>query len=241
MRQTLSSETMDPLGTLIPWIAATGILGLLGVTLLERLVPILPSTALLVALGIAVAEGHWSLHMALWSSTAGSVLGSLSLYGLGLALGEVRSFALLKGTARLLGVSEAQLGRLIVSFRRHEKALAFTSQLIPSLRLIAPAIAGLLRAQPRHFLVATIFGVALWNSLLIGVGYAGALIDDSTNASAVAVKVVFILLVGEGVAAAAWRGIVVRRGNHDGRSSKRKIEAQAKAARVTERCSSHVL
>ena len=112
---------MDPLGTMIPWIAATGILGLLGVTLLERLVPILPSTALLVALGIAVAEGHWSLHMALWSSTAGSVLGSLSLYGLGLALGEVRSFALLKGTARLLGVSKAQLGRLIVSFRRHER------------------------------------------------------------------------------------------------------------------------
>ncbi|MGA9297998.1 MAG: VTT domain-containing protein [Nitrososphaeraceae archaeon] len=232
---------MDPLGTLIPWIAATGILGLLGVTLLERLVPILPSTALLVALGIAVAEGHWSLHMALWSSTAGSVLGSLSFYGLGLALGEVRSFALLKGTARLLGVSQAQLGRLIVSFRRHQKALAFASQLIPSVRLFAPTIAGLLRAQPRNFLVATIFGVALWNSLLIGVGYAGALIDDSTNASAVAVKVVFILLVGEGVAAAAWRGIVIRRRNHDGSSSKRKTEVQAKAVRITERCSSHVL
>jgi membrane protein DedA with SNARE-associated domain len=74
--------------------------------------------------------------------------------------------------------------------------------------LIAPAIAGLLRAQPRNFLVATIFGVALWNSLLIGVGYAGALIDDSANASAVAVKVVCVFLVGEGVAAAAWRGIV---------------------------------
>jgi membrane protein DedA with SNARE-associated domain len=75
----------------------------------------------LVALGIAVAEGHWSLPMALWSSTAGSVLGCLSLYGLGLALGEVRSFALLKGTARLLGVSQAQLGRLILFgvTRRH--------------------------------------------------------------------------------------------------------------------------
>lgn len=63
------------------------------------------------------------------------MLGSLSFYGLGLALGEVRSFALLKRTARLLGVSQAQLGRLIVSFRRHQKALAFASQLIPSVRL----------------------------------------------------------------------------------------------------------
>ena len=72
---------MDPLGPLLPWIAAGGILGLLGVTLLERLVPILPSTALLVAMGVAVAEGHWSLPMAFWSSTAGSLLGSLSFYG----------------------------------------------------------------------------------------------------------------------------------------------------------------
>ena len=220
---------MDPLGALIPWIAATGILGLLGVTLLERLVPILPSTALLVGLGVAVAEGHWSLHMALWSSTAGSLLGCLSFYGVGLALGEARSLAVLKRTARFLGVSQAQLGRLIVSFRRHEKALAFGSQLIPSVRLIAPGIAGLLRAQPRDFLVATIFGVTLWNSLLIGVGYAAALMDESANPSAIAVKVVFVLLVAEGVAAAAWRGIVIWRGR-DRYSSKRKTEVQAEAA-----------
>jgi len=212
---------MDPLGTLIPWIAATGILGLLGVALLERLVPILPSTALLVGLGVAVAEGHWPLHMALWSSTAGSLLGCLALYGLGLAL---------KRTARFLGVSQAQLGRLIVSFRRHERALAFGSQLIPSVRLIAPVIAGLLRSQPRNFLVATIFGVTLWNSLLIGVGYAGALMDESANPSAVAVKVVFVLLVAEGVAAAAWRGIVIWRGDRDRYRSKRKTEVQAEAA-----------
>jgi len=221
---------MDPLGTLIPWIAATGILGLLGVALLERLVPILPSTALLVGLGVAVAEGHWPLHMALWSSTAGSLLGCLALYGLGLALGEACSLAVLKRTARFLGVSQAQLGRLIVSFRRHERALAFGSQLIPSVRLIAPVIAGLLRAQPRNFLVATIFGVTLWNSLLIGVGYAGALMDESANPSAVAVKVVFVLLVAEGVAAAAWRGIVIWRGDRDRYRSKRKTEVQAEAA-----------
>jgi membrane protein DedA with SNARE-associated domain len=206
---------MDPLGTLIPWIAATGILGLLGVTLLERLVPILPSTALLVGLGIAAAEGHWSLHIALWSSTAGSLLGCLSFYGLGLALGEARSLVVLKRIARFLGVSQTQLGRLMVSFRRHEKALAFGSQLIPSVRLIAPGIAGLLRAQPRNFFVATIFGVMLWNSLLIGVGYVAALIDDSANPTGVAVKVVVGLLIGEGVAAAAWRGIVIWRRNHD--------------------------
>jgi membrane protein DedA with SNARE-associated domain len=178
-------------------------------------------------MGVAVAEGHWSLPVAFWSSTAGSLLGCLSFYGLGLAHGETCSIAILKRSAWFLGVSQAQLGRSIIFFRRHERTLVFGSQLIPSVRLIAPGIAGLLRAQPRNFLVATIFGVALWNSLLLGVGYTGALIDDSTNPSAVAVKVVFVLLVGEGVAAAAWRGILIRRGNRDRHSSKRKIKVQA--------------
>jgi membrane protein DedA with SNARE-associated domain len=118
----------------------------------------------------------------------------------------------------------------LFSFYRHERALAFGSQLIPSVRLIAPVIAGLLRAQPRNFLVATIFGVTVWNSLLIGVGYAGALMDESANPSAVAVKVVVVLLVAEGVAAAAWRGIVIWRGDRDVHSSKRKTEVQAEAA-----------
>jgi membrane protein DedA with SNARE-associated domain len=223
---------MDPLGTLIPWIAAIGILGLVGVTFLERLVPILPSTALLVALGVAVAEGHWSLHLALWSSTAGSLLGCLSFYGVGLALGETRSLAVLERTARFLGVSQSQLGRLIISFRRHEKALAFGSQLIPSVRLIAPGIAGLLRAQPRNFFVATIFGVTLWNSLLIGVGYAGALMDNSANPSAVAAKVVLVFLVAEGIAAAAWRGIVIQRDYRNRYSSKRKTEVQTERGTI---------
>ena len=220
---------MDPLGSLIPWIAAAGILGLLGVALLERLVPILPSTALLIRLGIAVAEGHWSLHIALWSSTAGSLLGCISFYGVGLALGEARSLAVLKRTALFLGVSQTQLGRLILSFRRHEKALLFGSQLIPSVRLIAPGIAGLIRAQPRIFLVATIFGVTLWNLLLICVGYVVALMYDTANPSAVAGRIVVVVLVCEGVAAAAWRGIVIWRRDRNWHSSKRQTEMQALA------------
>jgi hypothetical protein len=54
--------------------------------------------------------------------------------------------------------------------------------------------------------------------------------DESTNPSAIAVKVVFVLLVAEGVAAAAWRGIAIWRRNRDQRSAKRKIEVQAAPA-----------
>jgi membrane protein DedA with SNARE-associated domain len=221
---------MDPLGTLPPWIAAGGILGLLGVTLLERLVPILPSTALLIALGIAVAEEHLSLPLAVWSTTAGSLLGSLSLYGLGLALGETRSFVVLKRCASFLGISEAQVGRLIVSFRRHGGTLAFGSQLIPSVRLIAPGIAGLLRANLGSFVVATTLGVVLWNSLFLALGYAVALNHGVTSASAIAAKIVLVLLVGEGVTVGAWRMMVVWRAHATGRIRRGAIVIRANPA-----------
>ena len=49
--------TVDPLSDLIAWVATCGAAGLLGVTLIERLLPILPSYGLLVAIGIAAAGG----------------------------------------------------------------------------------------------------------------------------------------------------------------------------------------
>jgi membrane protein DedA with SNARE-associated domain len=224
--RSIQGDRMDPLGTLIPWIVAIGILGLLGVTLLERLVPILPSTAFLVALGVAVGEGHWSLSMAFWSSMAGSLLGCLSFYGLGLILGEARSFAVLDGSARFFGISQGRLLRLIIYFRRYERTTIFGSQLIPSVRLIAPAIAGVLGARPREFLMATTLGVGLWNSLLIGVGYAAALTNDNANTSAIALKIVLVVLVGEVVVAAVWRGSVIWRTPHARRNQRERLKSK---------------
>ena len=207
---------MHPLGNLIPWIAATSILGLLGVTLIHS------------AFG---RHGCRRGRRTLVTSRSVLVVNSRQLAGLSVVLrsrtGAWRD-AFHRYTQAIRVVSRRLAGtartvNYFLSSPREDIGLWFA----PSVRLIAPGIAGLLRAQPRNFLVATIFGVALWNSLLLGVGYTGALIDDSTNPSAVAVKVVFVLLVGEGVAAAAWRGILIRRGNRDRHSSKRKIKVQA--------------
>jgi membrane protein DedA with SNARE-associated domain len=182
--------------------------------------------------GAAVAEGEWSLTVAFWSSTAGSLFGCLSFYRLGLILGEARSFAGLNGSARFFGVSQGRLRRLMVYFRRYPRTMVFGSQLIPSVRLIAPVIAGVLRIKPREFLMATAIGVALWNWLVIGVGYAAALTNDSANISAVALEIVLAVLVGEVVVASAWRGIVVRRARVDvsSRKSKAGIRTDARGA-----------
>jgi phospholipid N-methyltransferase/membrane protein DedA with SNARE-associated domain len=192
---------MDPLASLLPWLAAYGVFSLVGIALFERLMPVVPSYGLLVTIGIGAGDGYWSLATALVASTAGGLAGALLFYLLGLALGQGRAYALLQRTALFFGVSRARFDRWVVYFRRHATILSFATQMVPTIRLIAPGIAGLLRAEPRTFLVATALGVALWNTLFICVGYAAVLTTGSPNASAVALVTLVVLLAGEGALA----------------------------------------
>lgn len=196
---------MDPLGSLIDWIAAYGVLGLFAIGLAERFVPALPSCGVLVAIGIAAVDKAWSVPVAITITTAGSFFGGLSLYLLVRALGQDRSARFLYLLARLLGLSPARIDRTLSSFRTRERTLIFISQLIPTVRLIAPLVAGLVQADFRRFASGTALGIAVWNGLFIAVGYFAVLAAPDLNASTLAIKVLVILVATEALLALAWR------------------------------------
>ncbi|MBZ9791641.1 VTT domain-containing protein [Rhizobium sp. 3T7] len=202
---------MDPIGTLIPWIATYGVVALVGATFLERLIPFLPSYVLLVMIGMGAAEGYFYLPAALALATAGSVLGCLLVYAAGTAMGENRSRNLLERLARLVGVSSARFLRWLERFRANEHSFALGAQMIPTIRLISPGISGLLRTNFWPFLGATTLGAGLWNATFIGAGYAAASGADDMNASLLAIKTLVALVVVEGALVIVWRVGVIRR------------------------------
>jgi membrane protein DedA with SNARE-associated domain len=161
---------MDPVGTAMAWVATQGLVGLLGLAVFERLIPILPSHGLLVAIGIACAQGHWSLPQAVGTTVAASLAGCIVIYAIGNAIGEARAMAGLRRAAALLHVRPARLERLLARCRAHEAAFGFSSQVVPGVRQLAPGIAGLLQAGPRAFFVGTAKGILVWNALFISVG-----------------------------------------------------------------------
>ncbi|TJW02584.1 MAG: membrane-associated protein, partial [Mesorhizobium sp.] len=81
---------MDLVGTFIPWIVTFGLVAVVTATFVERLIPMLPSYVLLVVIGIASAEGYFSLPAAIALSTVGSVLGCMAVYAIGTVTGESR-------------------------------------------------------------------------------------------------------------------------------------------------------
>lgn len=196
---------MDPLGAFIDWIARYGILGLVCLGALERFVPILPSYAVLVAIGIAAANGEWTVLAAFTGAVCGSLIGCLLLYWLALALGRDRSYRLLTGTGRMAGIPPARVDGWIVSLQARQRTLAFGAQLVPVVRLMAPVIAGLFRAETGRFMAGTAAGVIVWNGLFLSVGYAAARLSGAANPSALALQVLVVLVAVETLCAVAWR------------------------------------
>jgi membrane protein DedA with SNARE-associated domain len=204
---------MDPLSTLIEWISLYGAFGLLALGIFERFVPVLPSYGVLVAIGIAANQSVWSVSTAVLASVSGSLLGSLALYWLTLHLSEERVHRMLLWVGRMTGISAPRIETAIVLFRRHQRRLSFGMQLVPSIRLISPIIAGMFRADANAFAIATLLGILAWNSLFIGVGYVASTVTLETNASTLALQVVVLLLVIELGLALLWRWYHLKSGS----------------------------
>jgi membrane protein DedA with SNARE-associated domain len=192
----------DPVGAVTAWIGAYGLVGLFAIALAERFVPVIPSYGLLLAVGIGAADGTWSLLAAFLSTAAGGMIGCAVCFYALRSLGAAPSTRLLNGAGRLFGMSVDRIERGTASFRRNQTALAFALQLVPTVRLFAPAFAALLRGNSRSFLAASAAGVAVWNGLFIGIGYYAFHSIETTNATVLALTALGGLLVAE--AALFW-------------------------------------
>ncbi|ORE97515.1 LPXTG cell wall anchor domain-containing protein [Aurantimonas sp. 22II-16-19i] len=189
---------MDPIGGLVGWIAVYGAGGLFAVALAERFVPMVPSHALLLAVGVSVADDVRLLTSAVVATTFGSALGCMACFFAVRALGPARATRLLAGTGRIFGMSPDGMEHKLAALRRNRTALAFSAQLVPTARLLAPSLAGLIEGGSGQFLAASAAGIAIWNGLFIGLGYAASRATGEINATSLALGALGILLVAQG-------------------------------------------
>lgn len=196
---------MDPLAALVDWIALYGVFGLLSIGLAERFIPALPSHGVLVAIGIAANDDAWSVHAAVAGTTIGSFTGALALYLLVRAFGERKSVALLYFIGKWIGLSRQRIDQTLSSLRAREQSIAITSQLIPTIRLIAPLAAALLGTSMLRFASGLAVGIVLWNGLFIAAGYLAVMALPGINSSAFALKILAFLVGLEVLIAVIFR------------------------------------
>lgn len=136
---------------------------------LENLFPPIPSEVVLPLAGFTASQGKMTLVGAIFWTTLGSVVGALLLYGIGAWLGRDR---LLRVVDWMPGVDVADVEKAEAWFDRHGKSAVFLGRMVPLIRSLISIPAGLERMPIGLFTLLTAIGSLIWNSVLIGAGYA---------------------------------------------------------------------
>jgi len=132
-----------------------------------------PTELTLPLFGFLIGHERLSFVPVVLSATAARVCASLILYAVGLRIGEARLRRVIKHFERykLLFVSDFERASRV--FERHGGKAILVGHLIPGVGALVSVPAGLKRMPLRwQFLGYTVLGCTIWNSSLIGLGWA---------------------------------------------------------------------
>ena len=169
------TTTTDPgdLGGIVGFAAslidAIGEWGVGFFTLLETVIPPIPSEVILPLAGVLAQQGRLNMALIIVTSTLGAYLGSLMLYTLGARLGIERS---IRWLSKLPLVDRQDFEKAAAWFTRHGRPAVFFGRFIPGIRSLISIPAGAAGMPLLTFSIFTIAGSAIWNGLLIGLGAA---------------------------------------------------------------------
>lgn len=134
----------------------------------ENLFPPIPSEVILPLAGFAAARGEMTVVEAVTWTTAGSVVGAVLLYLVGVVFGRDRVYRLAE---RIPLFSADDLAKSEDWFDRHGTKAVLFGRMIPVVRSLVSVPAGLQRMPVGRFIALTALGSAIWNSVLILAGY----------------------------------------------------------------------
>jgi membrane protein DedA with SNARE-associated domain len=156
---------------LIDLVDAWGYLGIAIAMFLENVFPPIPSEVIMGLTGMAVADGKLTFAGAVAAGTAGAVLGNWVWYWIGRVVGYARFKPLIDRYGRWLTLDWPEVEKIVGIFQRFDSAIVFWARFLPQVRTMISLPAGMLVMSQLRFLVWTLLGTGVWNSVLIGTGY----------------------------------------------------------------------
>lgn len=155
------------LDSFINIISGAGYAGLALLMMLESMIAPVPSEAVMPFAGFLIWEGRMAWLPVVFSSTLGSIAGSLLSYWIGMRYG--REIVLAYG--RYLLLNEHHLHLTENFFRRFGPKAIFFSRFIPIVRHFISLPAGAARMDLRRFFLYTALGAGIWNFFLAYLGF----------------------------------------------------------------------
>lgn len=148
-----------------------GYLGVFALMAAENIFPPLPSEMIMPFAGFVVARGDLGLAGVLVAGTAGSVAGALPWYYAARLYGCKRLRKLAGRRARWLTLTEKDIDKSLDTFHHHGGKAVLFGRLVPAVRTLISAPAGIAEMPLPKFLLYSTIGSLIWTGLLTATGF----------------------------------------------------------------------
>ena len=174
-----------------------GYLGIGLLILIENVFPPIPSEFILTMGGLMTTRSSLTVLGVIISATIGSLLGAIVLYLIGKILNKDRLIKIVESKyGRLLRVKRKDIEMADKWFLEKGTGTVFFCRFIPIVRSLISIPAGMSEMSMIKFIIYTLFGSAIWNTVLVYVGaFAGNQIDNILNILDNVSHIILILLI----------------------------------------------
>jgi len=150
-----------------------GYVGIIFLIAIENIFPPIPSEVILTLGGFMTTQENITMNLfgVIIASTIGSVIGAILLYYVGYLLNKDRLIKLCDSRlGRILRLKKEDIIKSTNNFEKNGNITVFYSRFIPIVRSLISIPAGINKMKFGLFLIYTIMGSFLWNTVLCGLG-----------------------------------------------------------------------
>jgi membrane protein DedA with SNARE-associated domain len=147
-----------------------GYIGIFLIIALENLFPPIPSEIVLPFGGFMTTYTKLNVPGVIAAATAGSAVGAIILYGVGLLIDVERLEKIVDRWGHVLRITKKDIHRADAWFNRYGVWTVFFCRMVPLLRSLISVPAGMSNMNFGMFLIFTTLGTLIWNILLVSVG-----------------------------------------------------------------------
>lgn len=147
-----------------------GYIGIMFLIAIENIFPPIPSEVILVFGGFMTTTSNLNVIGVVTSATAGSVVGAIVLYIIGLQLDVPLLEKIVKKWGHILRITINDIHKADAWFNKYGPWTVFFCRFVPIIRSLISIPAGMSNMNVALFLPLTILGTLIWNIVLVYLG-----------------------------------------------------------------------
>ncbi|MFD2629050.1 DedA family protein [Oceanobacillus kapialis] len=172
-----------------------GYLGILFMMALENLFPPIPSEIVLPFGGFLTTYTSITVWGVVLAATVGSLIGAVVLYWIGTLLDVEQLEKLTKRWGRILRIKVADIHKADAWFDKYGYWAVLVGRMVPVVRSLISIPAGMSNMKFGRFMLFTVIGTLIWNSILITIGVIlGESWNEITQYMSVYSSIVYVIL-----------------------------------------------